>query len=62
MHIVPIKMKYRVLFYIIYACVDCALRVGFLDDDVICCIVVSFCTLSLLLMYYIYLTRCAMLS
>jgi hypothetical protein len=32
----------------IYACVDCALCVGFLDDDVIGYTVVSFCTLSLL--------------
>jgi hypothetical protein len=45
MHIVPMN-EYRVLF-IIYACVDCALRVGFLDDDAIGCMVVPFRILSL---------------
>jgi hypothetical protein len=32
---------------VIYACVDCALCVGFLDDDVIGCMVVPFHILSL---------------
>jgi hypothetical protein len=36
------KMKYRVLLYYMYACVDCTLRIGFLDDDVLGCMIVTF--------------------
>jgi hypothetical protein len=39
-------MIYRVLLYIIYACVDCTLHIGFLNDGVIGCMVVPFHTLS----------------
>jgi hypothetical protein len=35
-------MKYRVLLYYMYACVDCTFRIGFLDDDVLGCMIVTF--------------------
>jgi hypothetical protein len=48
------RNAYMSLVYSFMHVMYCALRVGFLDDMMICCMVVPFHILFLLLMYYFY--------